>query len=149
MRQWVRGALQVASKLGQALTMEADDTVLEMVYLAPPEEMEDVLAEVTRNAYQHGATHVHVVATASDRSLAITVTDDGKGGVTPDKLRQIRRALETKRYDATLTTRRDGTGNGLLSAARTLGRFINGRLDIDHGKGGRGTRACMTLDRPV
>ncbi|KAF0111397.1 MAG: hypothetical protein FD149_2535 [Rhodospirillaceae bacterium] len=145
-RQWVRGAVQVASELGRALTLDAEDTALDMTYLAPPEEMEDTLAEVARNAYQHGATHVHVAATTSDRTLAITVVDDGRG-VTPDKLGQIRRMLETHRYDATLTTRHDGTGNGLLSAAKAVGRFVDGRLTIDHGPGGRGTLVCVAMKR--
>jgi len=117
-------------------------------FMAPPGEMEDTLEELVRNAIQHGATAVNVGASLLDGYVCILIQDNGPG-MTDDKLKQVRKVLKTGSYDATLSTRKDGTGNGLLAASHAVSNFVDGAFDIDHGPNKQGVEITISMKLPA
>lgn len=148
--QWIAAAGKVAREMNSDIVFDVPSEIMMMEYMAVPEEMEDAFAELARNAFQHGARHVTVAAMKESHCLMITIADDGKG-MTDAKLAQLRSVIATRRYDPALTTRSDGTGNGILSAAKAIGRFIDGVMMIDSPRGGKGAvfQFCLKLPSAV
>jgi len=73
--------------------------------------------------------------------------------VCPSDLAQLRDVLHSGNYDASLSTRKDGTGNGLLSAANAVTRFVDGRISVNHASadavaGARGVEFKISLKIP-
>ncbi|NQU55737.1 MAG: ATP-binding protein [Rhodospirillales bacterium] len=110
-------------------------------------EMEDSLSEIVRNAFTHGAANLCVDFSKDDQRLTISVSDDGNG-LTDEKLQQIRTVIETRKHDASLTTRSDGSGHGLLGVANALSHFIGGRLEIGHNQSGKGSQVRLGMNLP-
>lgn len=127
---WLEGPLQVSLHRPIRVTIDCPAHLRRLAFEAVPGEMEDTLAELARNPAQHGATEVTVHVSRPDAHIVIEIRDNGHGA-SPEKLAQIRAVLESGRYDPTLSTRPDGTGNGLLSAMRAISRFPDGTLTVD------------------
>lgn len=149
--QWLKAAQRVGVELGGPKgggVEVACDGVDRTVYTSAPSEMEDTFEELVRNAFQHGAKTVRVDAMGKGDHLCMQVTDDGPG-MADDKLIQVQRVLKTRAYEADLTTRENGTGNGLLAAANAVSRFVDGQLSVDHGPGGRGVQVSISMKLPA
>lgn len=144
--QWLEAAA-VLGREGAGKVAITANGVEDTAFSATPGEMEDTLEELVRNAFLHDATTVQVSAMKHSGHLCLSVRDDGRG-MSDDKLKQLRRVLETRDYDATLSTRKDGTGNGLLSAVNAVERFIDGRFSVEHGPQGRGVEFSISMKLP-
>lgn len=145
--QWLAAAERVRGEVEGEVEIIGEG-IENIVFTCAPSEMEDTLEELVRNAFEHGAGHVSVGAMVKGDHLCMHVTDDGKGMV-PDQLGHVREVLKTRRYDASLTTRTDGTGNGLLAAANAVSRFVDGQLSVDSGPGGRGVKVTISMKLPA
>ena len=144
--QW----LGVAKRVGEEADGQVEvacDGAGETLYTSAPGEMEDTIEELVRNAFQHGAQKVSVGAMRKGDHLCMHVTDDGPG-MAEDKLEQVKTVLKTRAYDPDLSTRSDGTGNGLLAAANAVSRFVDGQMMVDPGPGGRGVKITMSMKLP-
>jgi len=143
--QWLAAARRVGAEQGGGVVVDIEDVAVESLrFPAAPGEMEDTLEELARNAFLHGAKTVRVGAAVRGVYLCLMVTDDGRG-MDATKLAQLKHVLETREYDATLSTREQGTGNGLLAAANAVARFVDGRMDVAHGPGGRGVEITISM----
>lgn len=117
-----------AARLSQALdTLEvpipvavAEDAVLPMA----AEDIRTILTQLIRNAAEHGATEVTLLA--SPHRLAIT--DNGPG---------ISAGNRDRVFDPFFTTRRASGGTGMgLSIVRSLVEARGGRIQLDDSQGG-------------
>jgi len=145
--EWLSAAKRVGDETGGKVEISCDG-VDRTVFTSAPSQMEDTLEELVRNAFQHGATKVSVGAMGRGDHLCMSVTDDGPG-MTAAKLEQVRRVLKNRAYDPDLSTRKDGTGNGLLAAAKAVFRFVDGQLRVDPGPGGRGVQISISMKLPA
>jgi len=145
--QWLNTVRQLGKDVDCDVRVTGKD-MDDVRYLSAPGEMEDTLEELVRNAIQHGASSVTVVASCLGDDLCIMIKDNGSG-LTDKKLHQVRQVLKTGRYDATLSTRMDGTGHGLLAAKHTVSNFVDGAFDIDHGAQGRGMEIVISMKLPA
>jgi two-component sensor histidine kinase len=145
--QWLAAAERVQGEVEGEVEIISDG-MENIVFTCAPSEMEDTLEELVRNAFEHGAGHVSVGAMIKGDHVCMHVTDDGKG-MAPDKLGHVREVLKTRRYDVSLTTRQDGTGNGLLAAANAVSRFVDGQLCVDSGPDGRGVKVTISMKLPA
>lgn len=145
--QWLDAARRVGAELQRVVDVSCDG-ISRTVYPSAPGEMEDTLEELVRNAFQHGAQNVTVRAKELHNHLCMSVTDDGPG-MADDKLIQVQSVLQNRRYDPSLSTRSDGTGNGLLAAANAVSSFVDGQMVVDHGPGGRGVQIGISMKLPV
>jgi len=149
--QWLCAAKRVGVEIGEKIGGEvvvANDGVDHKVFTTAPSEMEDTFEELVRNAFQHGAKSVHVGAMEQGDHLCMRIIDDGFG-MADDKLSQVQKVLKSRVYDPNLTTRKDGTGNGLLAAANAVSRFVDGQLMVDHGPEGRGVKISISMKLPA
>ena len=144
--QWLESVRHLNIGADAALLVEQSG-VDEVTFMASPGVMEDTLEEVVRNAFQHGAGRVTVAAMAHGDHLCINIQDDGRG-MTEEKLKQVRHVINSGDYDARLSTREDGTGNGLLAAAIAVSHFVDGRLNINHGPSGQGVEIEISMKLP-
>jgi len=145
--QWLAAAKRVGDEHGGEVEVICDG-IDRTVFTDAPSEMEDTLEELVRNAFLNGATKVSVGAMGRGDHLCMNVTDDGPG-MTAVKLDQVRRVLKNRAYDPDLSTRKDGTGNGLLAAANAVSRFVDGQLSVDLGPGGRGVQIGISMKLPA
>ncbi|MBL4614037.1 MAG: ATP-binding protein [Magnetovibrio sp.] len=141
--QWLGAAKRVEGRVEVAC-----DGVDHTMFTSAPLEMEDTLEELVRNAFQHGASRVKVGAYGKGNHLCMQVVDDGRG-MSQDKLIQVQRVLKKRIFDPNLSTRDDGTGNGLLAAANAVSRFVDGKLTVDHGPDGRGVKITISMKLPA
>jgi len=141
--KWLDSVRRVAFGDGCEVLVEASD-LNQVSLMAYPGEMEDTLEELVRNAIQHGAGHVHLTAMRRGHYLCISVTDDGRG-MTDEKLQQLHRVLANHAYDAHLSTRKDGTGNGLLAAENVVSSFVDGHFEVAHGPQRRGVEIKISM----
>jgi hypothetical protein len=146
-QQWLDAAALVGKEGAGRVRIQADRGVQDLKFFALPGEMEDTLEELARNAFIHGAKIVTVTAYEQHGHLRLEVSDDGVG-LSDEKLGQLRRVLKSRTYDPTLSTRADGTGNGLLSAANAVSRFVDGRFWVDHASDGNGVKITISLKLP-
>ncbi len=145
---WLVAAEQ-AGNLGKGkVAMKVADDIQDLSYLVMPHEMQDTLYELVTNAFHHEATAVSLNAYTQEGYLLIDINDNGSG-IAPEKLTQIHRVLESGRYDPSLSTREDGTGNGLLSAQAAVRRLVDGALRIGPGKDGVGSRVSLSMKLPT
>lgn len=145
--QWLKAAQRVGDEVDGEVEV-ACDGVSGLSFQGAASEMEDTFEELVRNAFQHGAKRVQVDALGRGDHLCLHVIDDGRG-MADDKLDQVKRVLKSREYDPTLTTRKDGTGNGLLAAANAVSSFVDGQLMVDHGPDGRGVKITMSMKLPA
>lgn len=140
---WLASARRVANGSGGEVVVDAGNAA-DLTVRAVPGEMDDTVQELVRNAFQHGAATVRIVARVEGEHLCLKIVDDGPG-VSDAKLEQLRRVIATRAYDADLSTRADGTGNGILAAANAVARFVDGNLAVTHGPAGRGVEWRISL----
>lgn len=140
-------ARQAAPLLTDSVKIKTTDNVGDISFQVLPHEMGDTISELVRNSFNHQAGNVTINATVRDQHLEIHINDDGVG-IEPDKLAHIRKVLGSGRYDPTLSTRTDGTGNGLLSAQAAVRRLVDGMLEISHGPGGKGAQVRLSAKLP-
>jgi hypothetical protein len=145
--QWLAEAEAVAQEYGKELTVNVDESIRVLTYVAIPEEMGDTFSELIRNAFQHGAVRVKIVAKTTPDCVIFYFADDGSG-MTDEKLEQVRTVLSTKEYYHGLSTRKEGTGNGLLGAAIAVSRFVDGSLRVERSQKGSGTVYQVSLAFP-
>ncbi len=145
--QWLSAAKRLGGKAEGEVEIVSEG-VDHTVFTGLPSGMEETFEELVRNAFQHGAKHVHVGAMVRGGHLCMQVTDDGPG-MTEDKLIKVKRVLKSRIYDPSLSTRKDGTGNGLLAAANAVSRFVDGHFMVDHGPGGRGVKITISMKLPA
>ncbi|MCW8915662.1 MAG: ATP-binding protein [Magnetovibrio sp.] len=145
--QWLLAAQKVGHGVAGDVEVVSDDSE-HIVYSAVASEMEDALEELVRNAFQHGAGLVVVGAMQQGDHLCMHVTDDGPG-MNPDKLIQVQKVLEKRVHDPSLSTREDGTGNGLLAASNAVSRFVDGHLSVEQGPNGRGVKVGISMKLPI
>lgn len=145
--QWTAVAERVAEIMGKQISLSIPLEIMTMTYSAIPDEMADAFAEIARNAFQHGAERIKIVARKTDFCVMFMFADDGKG-MDDSKLNQVREVLKTLRHDPELSTRVGGTGNGLRSAAVAVRRFVDGSLSVEQGQNGRGTVFTITIAQP-
>jgi len=145
--QWLAAAKRVGDEHGGEVEVICDG-IDRTVFTDAPSEMEDTLEELVRNAFQHGAHHVKVGALGRGDHLCLNITDDGPG-MSVEKLTQVQQVLKNRVYDPDLSTRKDGTGNGLLAAANAVSRFVDGQLRIDRGPGGGGVQIGISMKLPA
>jgi len=145
--QWLAAAKRVGDEHGGEVEVICDG-IDRTVFTDAPSEMEDTLEELVRNAFQHGAKTVQVGALGRGDHLCLNITDDGPG-MSNEKLNQVKRVLKNRAYDPDLSTRKDGTGNGLLAAANAVSRFVDGQLSVDPGPGGRGVQIGISMKLPA
>lgn len=143
---WIAAARMVGRETGREVIETLAPEISALTYMTVPGDMEDVFAELARNAFEHGASRLVIEGLVHGHCLVLTLTDDGPG-MPAGKIDQVRTVLATRRHDPTLSTRPDGTGNGLLGAAIAVSRFVDGSLDVDRGPEGWGTvfRIVMAL----
>lgn len=146
-QQWLAAAAKVGREVDGAVLIVGDG-VGDLRLPALSGEMEDTFEELARNAFIHGASTVRVAAMKSDTHLCMMIVDDGRG-MSADKLAQLHQVLESRDYDATLSTRKDGTGNGLLAAANAVSRFVDGRFGVNHGPDGQGVEITISMKLPA
>ena len=144
---WLTAAVHAAPLLTDSVQIHAEDGVEDIEFQVPPHEMEDTIGELVRNAFHHNATNVSIRAGVRGRHLEIQIDDDGSG-IADDKLSHIRKVLNSGQYDPTLTTRAEGTGNGLLSAQASVQRLVDGMLEVSQGPGGKGARVRLSAKLP-
>lgn len=144
---WVKAAGRVSGGHAGAIRTTGVENTGHLCFEVIPGEMEDCLSEIVRNAFSHGAENICIDLAIDHQRLMISISDDGNG-ISEQKLQQIRVVIETRRHDATLTTRSDGSGHGLLGVANVLSHFTGGRLDIDHNPAGRGTQVRLGINLP-
>ncbi|MEG3620186.1 ATP-binding protein [Magnetovibrio sp. PR-2] len=145
--QWLSAAKKVEGVVEGEVEVVADDA--EYIKIpAVASEMEDTMEELVRNAFQHGADLVVVGAMKKGDHLCMHVTDNGPG-MSDDKFEQLQNVLENRVYDPELSTRTDGTGNGLLSAAQAVSRFVDGHLGVTPGPGGKGVKVHISMKLPT
>ncbi len=145
--QWVAGAKLIGQEAGGEVEVSCDG-VEGTVFSAQPGEMEDAFEELVRNAFLQGAKKVFLGAMRRGDHLCMHVTDDGPG-MSEEKLSQVRKVLQSRKYDPALTTRENGTGNGLLAAANAVARFVDGQMMVDPGPGGRGVKFTLSMKMPA
>lgn len=146
--QWLHAAASVSTEGDGQVVVIAAPEITSIRLAAHPGEMEDTFEELVRNAFLHGAQTVRIGATVHNGYLCVLVSDDGHG-MSPEKMAQLHRVLQTRDYDATLSTREGGTGNGLLAAANAVSRFVDGRFSVDHGADGRGVEIMISMKLPA
>lgn len=144
--QWLSAAKKVEDGIEGQVEVVAGDAE-HIVIPAVASEMEDTFEELVRNAFQHGANLVVVGAMKKGDHLCMHVTDNGPG-MSEDKLTQVQNVLQKRIYDPSLSTRTDGTGNGLLAAAQAVSRFVDGQLDVTPGPGGKGVKVHISMKLP-
>jgi len=145
--QWLNTVRRLGEGVDADIRVNSPD-VDQILFLTSPGEMEDTLEELVRNALQHGASQVNVKASQQDGYLKISVLDNGRG-MTEGKLKQVLKVLKSKRYDETLSTRKGGTGNGLLAASNVILNFVDGAFEIKHGAHGHGTEVLISIKLPA
>jgi len=145
--QWLAAAKRVGDEQGGVVEVICDG-IDRTVFTDAPSEMEDTLEELVRNAFQHGAQHVKVGALGRGDHLCLNITDDGPG-MSAEKLNQVQQVLKNRVYNPDLSTRKDGTGNGLLAAANAVSRFVDGQLSIDQAPGGGGVQIGISMKLPA
>ncbi len=147
--QWLVQAPGVGQEFGGGVDISIDRALDDLPFPSIPGEMEDALAELVRNAFQSGASKVDIRARVHHGDhLEIAISDDGKG-MSGEKLAQVRYTLAAHVYDPTLSTRDEGTGNGLLGAAAAVERHVDGRILVDNNPEGRGTRVTVAMKIPA
>jgi len=149
--QWLDAAVKVGDEVGGDVIVVADG-LANLRLSAMSGEMEDTFEELARNAFIHGAKTLRIGAMVHAGHLCILIRDDGKG-MSDAKLAQLRDVLHSGNYDASLSTRKDGTGDGLLSAANAVTRFVDGRISVNHASadavaGARGVEFKISLKIP-
>lgn len=145
--QWLASVQRMNLSRGNALRVEAGG-LDDISFMSPPGDMEDALQELVRNAFQHGARQVSIDSMTRGDHFCINIIDDGRG-MTDEKLRQVRHVLSSRDYDATLSTRKDGTGNGLLAASIVVSHFVDGRLEVNPGPLGQGVEIQISMKLPA
>ena len=145
--QWLAAAKRVGEEHGGEIEVVCDG-IDRTVFTDAPSEMEDTMEELVRNAFLNGATKVSVGAMGRGDHLCMNVTDDGPG-MSAEKLDQVKQVLKKRAYDPDLSTRKDGTGNGLLAAANAVSRFVDGQLTVNPGAGGRGVQIGISMKLPA
>jgi len=150
-QQWLDAALKVGNEEDGNVLITTDG-VADLRFAAVPGEMEDTLEELVRNAFLHDASEVRIGAMQHSGHLCLLICDNGRG-MSEEKLGQLRRVLETRDYDASLSTRKGGTGNGLLAAANAVSRFVDGRFSVNHGPegtapGNKGVEITISMKLP-
>ena len=145
--QWLDAIVKVGHEVSGEVHITADG-VGGISFPAVPGEMEDTLEELARNAFIHGASTVNVGAMTHSGYLCLLISDDGPG-MSAAKLAQLGRVLQTRDYDATLSTREGGTGNGLLAAASAVSRFVDGRFSVNHSPKGHGVEIQISMKLPA
>ena len=145
--QWLAAAKRVGDEQGGEVEVVCDG-IDRTVFTDAPSEMEDTMEELVRNAFLNGATKVSVGAMGRGDHLCMNVSDDGTG-MSAEKLDQVKRVLKKRAYDPGLSTRKDGTGNGLLAAANAVSRFVDGQLTVNPGAGGRGVQIGISMKLPA
>jgi len=136
-----------ASRISENITLTGLADTADLRFTVIPGEMEDTLSEIVRNGLTQGGQNIAIDLASDDQRLKISISDDGNG-ISEEKLQQIRTVIETRRHDATLTTRSDGSGHGLLGAANVLSHFIGGRLEISPNPRGQGTQVRLSMNLP-
>ena len=145
--QWIDRAKLAAHAAGGKINTNVDPDISNISFNVAPFEMEDAIEELVLNAFHNGSTLVNLSAKIDGNHLVISVLDDGNG-IKPDKLSQLRASLNTNNHDPNLSTRIDGTGNGLLSVQGAVRRFVDGALIVDNAAGGRGTVVSISMKLP-
>lgn len=144
--QWFDTVKRLAKTINCKLNV-SDHNLENIAYMSSPGEMEDTLEELVRNAAQHGASEVDVKAFTVFGYLNICIEDNGRG-MTPQKLQQVRKVLKNHTYDKSLSTRKDGTGNGLLAAAKAVSNFVDGALHVRPRAQGQGVEIVISMKLP-
>lgn len=145
--RWIEAARRVAAQAHTRITVSVEDQVGGIRFDTVPGAMEDVLGELARNAAHHGAETVSISARRRGDHMVIAVGDDGDG-MSEDKLRRLKTVIHTRNHDHELSTRRDGSGHGLLGAANTLARFLDSTLAVVRNPEGRGIIVNLTMKVP-
>jgi hypothetical protein len=143
--KWLNVTNRFSGTLSENIHVTGLDRTAHIAFMATPGEMEDTLAEIIQNAIAHDAVRISIALTICGQRLAIAITDDGVG-VSGKKLEQIRTVLETRLHDPDLTSRADGSGNGLLGAANVMSHFVGGMIKMDHNPTGKGTRVEISMN---
>ncbi|TCS60365.1 histidine kinase/DNA gyrase B/HSP90-like ATPase [Varunaivibrio sulfuroxidans] len=141
---WFQGARRISDETGMVLDVRAPEDVLNMNIVCYGGQMEDTLSELVRNAHHSGARHIFVNAGVKGRYLEIEVVDDGRG-MSPEKLAQAHKVIEEGRFDPVLSARPGGSGYGLLGAAQSVGRFVDGQLRLEPAAGRRGLKVALSF----
>ena len=144
--QWLKAVRLLGRNVDCEINVESQD-IDDVSFWVPPGEMEDTLEELVRNGTLYGATCVTVKAFKHAGYMCIKIQDNGQG-MPPKKLEQVRRVLKSGVYDKTLSTRQEGSGNGLLTAAKAVSNFVDGAFDIDHGAQGHGIEISISMKLP-
>jgi signal transduction histidine kinase len=130
-------------QLGATVSIEESYEALPRVAYHP-DLMEWVVENLLKNAIdasdRAGSTiEVRLQWLRSERRIALTVRDQGRG-MTPDERRHA--------FDAGFSTKRRGWGLGLALARRVVREYHRGSISIVESAPGRGTTVVVTLPVP-
>ena len=124
-------------------TLRSDRAIAVSATVAPgiivgidPADLDELVGNLIDNAVRHARTHVHVVAQAADRRVALTIVDDGPGIPAADREHATAPGVR-------LDERTDGHGFG-LAIARELTELHGGVLTLADGVAG-GLAVSVTL----
>jgi signal transduction histidine kinase len=129
-------SMEMTRRYGATLELELADDLPEV--LANPTEMEQLLANLIRNALQAGGYGIHVVVRTGVRGerVRLSVIDDGPG-MPPEVREQI--------FDPFFTTRESSGGTGLgLSMVHGIVAGHEGTIAVNS-EPGRGTEVRVEL----
>ena len=127
----IERARRIAGYRGQELTIEASLPDEPLRALGSARQIGRVLANLLKNAVEHGGPHVTVGLERDADTVRLIVSDDGPG---------YPAALVAGAWAAGWSTRADGFGLGLVGVAANLA-LLNGRLELANGSGARATVA--------
>jgi len=133
-------SMEMTRRYGADLELELAPGLPEV--LANPTEMEQLLANLIRNALQAGGYGIHVLVSTAERGgkVRLSVRDDGPG-MPPEVREQI--------FDPFFTTREASGGTGLgLSMVHGIVSGHGGTISV-HSEPGRGTEVRVELPAHV
>lgn len=144
---WIKAARLAKGNHPGKINITGRQATHEIAFWVPHGEMEDCLSEIVQNAYAHGARDITIDLSLDNERLSISISDDGSG-ISEQKLLQIREVIDTRRYDPKLSSRSNGSGHGILSAANVMSHFKGGKLEIGPNPSGQGTQVRLGMDLP-
>lgn len=125
----IERARRIAGYRGQPLSITVDLPAEPVRALGSPRQIGRVLANLLKNAVEHGGPAILVGLECDDATVRLSVSDDGAG---------YPAALIAGAWTAGWSTRADGFGLGLVGVAANLA-LLNGRLELANRAGARAT----------